>query len=142
MASLYWSNTATCCFSNFPKSNNSSSVLPYLPIESSGCIICEKPVFSSKLRQLNLAEVATVSSRDCWYCQQGIWELEEVCITAPEFVSIDLCRVPLEGRDGHIWTCFQDGAPSGEITQRKTFIIPSMKTLVIIFKKKILGVLM
>lgn len=96
---------------------------PYLPIESSGCIIDEKPVFGSKLSQLNPAEVATVCGRDCWYCQQSIWELEEVCITAPEFVSIDLCGVPLEGRDGHIRTCFQDGAPSRKITQRKTFVI-------------------
>ncbi len=117
-------------------------MLPYLPIESSGCVIGEKPVLSSKLGQLNPAQVAAVSSRDCWYCQQSIWELEEVCITAPEFMSIDLCGVPLEGRDGHIRTCLQDGAPSGEITQRKTFIIPSMKTLVTIFKRKILAVLM
>lgn len=104
------------------------SVLPYLPIESSVCIIGEKPVFSSELGQLDPTEVATVSSRGCWYSQQGVRQLEEVCITAPEFVSIDLRGVPLEGRDGHIRTCFQDGAPSGEITQRKTFIIPSMKT--------------
>lgn len=94
-------------------------MLPYLPIQSSICIIGKKPVLSSKLSQLNPAEVAAVSSRDCWYWQQGVWQLEEVCVTAPEFVSIDLCGVPLEGRDGHIRTCFHDGTPSGEITQRK-----------------------
>lgn len=44
------------------------SALPYLPIESIGCAIGEKPVFGSKLSQLNPAEVATVSSQDCWYC--------------------------------------------------------------------------
>ena len=95
--------------------------ISYLPAENSGCIIAEKPVFSSKLGQLYLAEVATVSSQDCRYWQQGIWELEEVGIAAPKFVSIDLCGVPLEGRDAHIWTSFKDGTPSGETTRRKTF---------------------
>lgn len=41
---------------------------------------------------------------------------------ASESVSVDLCGVPLEGRNGHIWTCFQDGTPSGEIKQKDTEI--------------------
>lgn len=103
--------------------------VPYLPIESNVCVIGEKPVFSSKLGQLDLAEVATVSSGDRRHRQQSLWQLEEVCVTAPEFVSIDLCGIPLEGRDGHIGTRFQDGTPSREITQRKAFILPSMQTV-------------
>lgn len=89
-------------------------VPPYLPTESSCCLISEKPVLISKLSQLDLAEVGTVSSGHRWDCQQAIRELEEVCIFPPEFVSIDLSGIPLEGRDGHIGACFQDGTPSGK----------------------------
>lgn len=101
------------------------SVLPHLPIQSVDCVIREKPVISSKLGQLNPAQVATVSGQCWWHCQQGVWELEEVRITAPELLSIDLCRVPLEGRDGHVWTCLQDHAPSGENTRGKAITLPT-----------------
>ena len=96
-------------------------MLPYLPIESSGCVIGEEPVLSSELGQLNPAEVPTVSSRDRWYRQQSIWELEEVGVTAPEFVPIDLRGIPLEGRDRHIWTRFQDSAPSGKKRKKNIY---------------------
>lgn len=44
------------------------SVLPHLPIESVDCVVREKPVISSKLGQLNPAQVATVSGQCWWHC--------------------------------------------------------------------------
>lgn len=93
------------------------SALSYLPIESFGRIVGEEPVIRFELRQLNSAEVAALSGQPRWDRQEGIRELEEVCVPAPEFVPVDLCGVPLEGRDGHMWTCFQDGAPSVGTTE-------------------------
>lgn len=71
-SNLYWGNTATCCFQSHEKNTHSSRQecmsLPYFSIKSFSCIICEKPVLSSKLSQLNPAEVGAVSSQACWNC--------------------------------------------------------------------------
>lgn len=95
------------------------SEAPYLPIESGGCIVGEEPVLGPELGQLDAAEVAAVRCGGCWDCQQRVRQLEEVCVTAPEFVPVDLRGVPLEGGDGHIRTCLQDGASSAEIQNKK-----------------------
>lgn len=65
---------------------------------------------------------------------------------APESVPIDLRGVPLKGRDGHIWTRFQDGTPSGEITHTQkatlllSLLIPSEKTVLVISQRKIYNI--
>lgn len=90
---------------------------PHLPIESADRVVCEEPLIGSELRQLNPAEVSTVSRQQRRHGQQGVRQLEEVAVAAPEFLAVDLRGVPLEGRGGHVWTRFQDSAPSGRITQ-------------------------
>lgn len=93
---------------------------PHLPVESGDRVVSEEPVIASELRQLDPAEVAAVGGRQQRrHSQQGVRQLEEVAIAGPELLAVDLCGVPLEGRGGHMWTRFEDSAPSGSITQRK-----------------------
>lgn len=87
--------------------------VPHLPVESADGVVGEEPVVGPELGQLDPAEVATVSRQQRRHWQQGVRQLEEVPITAPEFLPVDLRGVPLEGGGGHVRTRFQDSAPSG-----------------------------
>lgn len=77
-------------------------------------------MFSGELSQLDPPAGRGRHSAGGWggHLQQRVREMEGVAVTAPERVPIDLCGVPVEGRDGHVGTVVQDGAPSGEITRR------------------------
>lgn len=101
---------------------------PHLPVESADGVVREKPVVGSELGQLNPAEVAAVGRQQRRHWQQGVRQLEEVPITAPEFLPVDLRGVPLEGGGGHVWTRFQDSAPSGGMVQRKKVKMLKLET--------------
>lgn len=102
-----------CLTKSYNKSLLFILCVPHLPVESADGVVGEEPVVGPELGQLDPAEVATVSRQQRRHWQQGVRQLEEVPITAPEFLPVDLRGVPLEGGGGHVRTRFKDSAPSG-----------------------------